>query len=210
MICHLSGIVKIIFCSYFDIYTCLHLLPLHNHPNNLIIHPLSVSCTGFAELFQSLSKNFLRHLLHGLSWSSFPQFAKSLPWARCPCYFMPQQLNGTRLMCCRLQKKLGKWLRFKCDLLYFSRGGRKSAESVWVLCWAPQPLHPAPLYVSSCAGGPAVMTSLCCAEHLQPGRGLRQSVACLCRWHLLPWGPGIIFLLFSRAPECEPVCLWIL
>lgn len=97
------------------------------------------------------------------------------------------------------KKNLSKWLWFKCDLLYFSSGGKKSAEeSMRVLCWALQPLHPAPLYVSSCAGGPAVMTSLCCAEHLQPGRGLRQSVACLCRWHLLPWGPGIIFLLFSE------------
>lgn len=98
----------------------------------------------------------------------------------------------------QVTKKPGKWLRFKCDLLYFSRGGKKSAEeSVWVLCWAPQPLH-SPLYVSSCAEGPAVMTSLCCAEHLQPGHGLRQAVACLCRWHLLPWGPGIIFPLFSK------------
>lgn len=52
--------------------------------------------------------------------------------------------------------------------------------------------------VSSCAEGPAVMTSLRSAEHLQPGCGLRQSVACLCRWHLLPWGPGL-FLLFPGS-----------
>ena len=121
---------------------------------------------------------------------------------------MPQQLNGTQLICCRLQKKLSKWFQFKCDLLHFSRGKRPADESVWVLCWALQPVH-SPLYVSSCAEGPAVMTSLRSAEHLQPGRGLRQSVACLCRWHLLPWGPGIISPLFSKLLNVNLCVFWI-
>lgn len=114
---------------------------------------------------------------------------------------MPQQLNGTQLICCRLHKKkkkeqLDKWFQFKCDLLHFSKEKKaRRGERVWVLCWALQPLH-SPLNVSSCAEEPAVMTSLRSAEHLQPGRGLRQSVACLCRWHLLPWGHGIISPLF--------------
>lgn len=43
--------------------------------------------------------------------SSFPQFAKkkkSLPRGLCPCYFMPRQLNGTRLITRRLGKKSKK------------------------------------------------------------------------------------------------------
>lgn len=97
----------------------------------------------------------------------------------------------------QVTKKPGKWLWFKCDLLYFSKGGKSQQSKVCECFVEPWSLFTPP-YVSSCAEGPAVMTSLCCAEHLQPGRGLRQSVACLCRWHLLPWGLGIIFPLFSE------------
>lgn len=151
------------------------------------------------ELFRSLFRNFLRNVLHGSSWSFSPIY--KISFLRClPVLFHASAAKWHTVDLLQVTKKLAKWFQFKCDPLHFSRGKRPAEESVWVLSRALQPLH-FPLYVSSCAEGPAVMTSLCSAEHLQPGRGQRQSVACLCRWHLLPWGSGIISPLFSELPN---------
>ncbi len=137
--------------------------------------------------------------MHGINWSSFLQSVTSLPsYSPLSVLFHASATKWHTVVLLQVTKNLvGKWFQFKCNLVHFSRGKRPAEESMWGLCWALQPLHSL-LYVPSCAEGPAVMTSLRSAEHLQPGRGLRQSVACLCRWHLLPWGPRIISALFSQ------------
>lgn len=166
------------------------------------------------ELFQSLFHHFMRCLLFRSSCSSFLQFAKYPPWVLSSCYFMLQQLNGTQLVCCRLHKNLVQMWRDAFQQR--QKASRGDCVCVWesaVLSPEASSLPPS-TFPSRCAGGPAVMTSLRSVEHLQPGRGLRQSGACLCRWHLLPQGPGIISPLFTELLNgnlcvCGFYCMWV-
>lgn len=169
----------------------------------------SVHCV-LHELNLSLFQNFMRCLLFGSSWSSFLQFAKYPPWVLCPRYFMLQQLNGTQLICCRLQKNLvsGFSSNVTCCISAEEKGQQRRVCVSAVLSPEAFSLPPS-MFPSRCAEGPAVMTSLRSVEHLQPGRGLRQSGACLCWWHLLPQGPGIISPLFTELLNVN-LCLWIL
>lgn len=109
---------------------------------------------------------------------------------------MPQQLNGLTVDLLQVKKK-------KLSISGFNRG-KGLPENKY--CVKPlQPLCPCPpltlWFLLLCS--PAVMTSLCSAEHLQPVHGLRQSVACLCWWHLLPQGPRNMLLFSCEARECE-------
>lgn len=159
------------------------------------------------ELIQSLFNNFLRHLLFGSSKSSFSPICKNSPWLLCPCYFMPQQLNGTQLICCRLQKKLSKWFQFKCDLLHFSRGKRPADECVSAVL-SPAACSLPPLRFLLCRRASSNdLPPLCRAPSAWPW------AEAICRLFVpvtsAPMGTRDYFSSLFRAPEYEPVRLWI-
>lgn len=166
---------------------------------------MTVIATPEQNLYESLIKKILMCLLRWSSWSSFlhlqnlpPEFSVSVS----SLLFHASATKWHTVDLLQVTKNLvsGFGSNVTCCI-------SAAEESVWVPCWALQPLHSL-LYVSSCAERPAVMTSLCSAEHLQPGCGLRQSVACLCRWHLLPWGPRIISPLFSVLLNVN-ICVFV-
>lgn len=149
-------------------------------------------------------------LLLRSSWSSFLHFAKYPPWVLCPCYFMLQQLNGTQLICCRLQKNLvsGFSSNVTCWISAEEKGQQRR---VCEYCVEPWSLFTSPLYVSFpvCRrAGSNDLPPLCRAPSAWPW-----AEAIWCLFVLVTSAPTGTWNYFSSlywTPECEPVCLWIL